>query len=106
MSTEVRAHLSEMIWQVVATIPHGRVASYGQIARLCGFPRHARYVGATLKQLPEDSELPWHRVINAKGEVAFRADSEQRRRQIERLRAEGIAVSDGRVSLPEFGWQP
>ena len=56
-------HLNEIIWQVVASIPYGTVATYGQVAQLAGLPGYARYVGATLKQLPKDTLLPWHRVI-------------------------------------------
>jgi len=64
----VTSSLKEIIWQVVAAIPYGKVATYGQVAKLCGFPRHARYVGMTLRDLPNGSTLPWHRVVNAKGE--------------------------------------
>jgi methylated-DNA-protein-cysteine methyltransferase-like protein len=56
--------LKQLIWQTVALIPKGRVASYGQIASLVGYPRHARYVGSTLKNLPKNTKLPWFRVVN------------------------------------------
>lgn len=56
--------LKQLIWQAVALIPKGRVASYGQIASLVGYPRHARYVGSTLKNLPKNTKLPWFRVVN------------------------------------------
>ncbi|MCG8316271.1 MAG: MGMT family protein [Pseudomonadales bacterium] len=64
-----------LIVQTVASIPAGKVASYGTIARLCGYATYARYVGTVLKQLPADTRLPWHRVINSKGEIAFPAGS-------------------------------
>ena len=53
------------VWQIVASIPQGYVATYGDIARLAGSPRAARQVGGVLKRLPEGSTLPWHRVSTA-----------------------------------------
>ena len=60
---------AERIWQVVAMIPNGQVASYGQIAALAGMPRHARLVGRTMRELPKGSKLPWHRVGKAIAEI-------------------------------------
>lgn len=96
-------HLDEMIWQIVAQIPAGKVMTYGQIARLCGYPGHARYVGKVLKQLPEDTALPWHRVINAKGEISFPADSESYKKQRALLEAESIRFQGSRISLSVYG---
>ena len=69
------AALNESIWQIVAAIPQGSVATYGQIARMAGLPTYARYVGTTLKKLPNDSRLPWHRVVNGKGQISFPVNS-------------------------------
>ena len=93
------------IHAMVRRIPEGRVATYGQIARLCGFSRHARQVGYVLAALPADTDVPWHRVINAKGEISERrmpgADEYQRLL----LEAEGVEVSQGgRIDLRRFGW--
>lgn len=96
--------LNEIIWQVVALIPEGKVATYGQIARLCGYPSHARYVGTTLKQLPDDSELPWHRVINAKGEIAFPVGSATFQRQKNLLQKEGIQFNGNKINLSKYRW--
>ena len=62
---------AEKVWQIVHDIPSGHVATYGQIAILAGLPGHARYVGTVLKNLPSQSRLPWHRVVNAKGCISF-----------------------------------
>lgn len=97
--------LNEMIWQVVASIPKGRVATYGQIARVAGCPNHARYVGATLKKLPKDTTLPWHRVVNAKGELSFPHNSESYQKQKSLLEAEGITFNAFKISLRTYGWQ-
>lgn len=97
--------LNEMIWQVIALIPEGNVATYGQIARLCGYPSHARYVGRTLKQLPDESTLPWHRVVNAKGEIAFPPGSDAYQRQRQLLESEGIRFHGTKISLSVYRWQ-
>lgn len=90
------------IYGVVARIPAGRVATYGQIAELADLPGRARMVGYALHALPPGSAIPWHRVINAQGRISVPTpgDAEQRRR----LRAEGVVVSrDGRIDLRRFG---
>jgi methylated-DNA-protein-cysteine methyltransferase related protein len=97
--------LKETIWQIVAAIPAGNVATYGQIASLAGFPGHARYVGTTLKNLPHDTRLPWHRVVNGKGQLSFPADSQPWHKQKSRLEAEGIVFIGNGFSLKQFQWQ-
>lgn len=92
------------VWQVVAAIPPGSVATYGQVAELAGLPRAARRVGRILGSLPAGTRLPWHRVINASGRSSLpgAAGEEQRRR----LAAEGIRFDNGRTSLERFRWRP
>lgn len=93
------AELQLMIWQTVAAIPYGNVLSYGDIARQCGYPNHARFVGRTLKNLPADSSLPWHRVIKANGELAFPEGSTAFKQQYQRLAQEDIEFNGYRVKL-------
>ncbi len=88
----------ERIWQVVAAIPKGSVATYGQVADLAGMPRHARLVGRTLSELPRDTKLPWHRVINASLRISLRADSDGHNVQRRRLEAEGVEFVGERVA--------
>ncbi len=88
----------ERIWQVVAAIPKGSVATYGQVADLAGMPRHARLVGRTLSELPRDTKLPWHRVINASLRISLRADSHGHNVQRRRLEAEGVEFVGERVA--------
>ena len=76
-------------------IPCGHVATYGQIARLCGMPSHARFVGATLRNLPADTRLPWHRVVNASLRISARGGGEDRQRR--RLEAEDVTFMGDRV---------
>ncbi|MCE7626671.1 MGMT family protein [Vibrio furnissii] len=93
------------IFAVIHQIPHGKVSTYGEIARMAGYPGYARHVGKALGNLPKDSKLPWFRVINSKGEMSLTGPDWDRQR--ERLVAEGIAVSvEGRISLKKYKWQP
>lgn len=93
-----------MIWQSVAAIPEGQVTSYGDIARHCGYPGHARFVGTTLKQLPADSLLPWHRVIKTDGQLAFPVGTPQYQRQRQRLEHEGVKFIEQRVCMKKHRW--
>ena len=97
--------LDAIIWQLVAAIPHGHVASYGMLAKMAGYPNHARYVGRVLKHLPATTTLPWHRVVNAKGEIAFAEDSHQFIQQKTLLQAEGIVFKGNKLSMRQYGWQ-
>jgi len=95
----------QRIWHIVAAIPPGKVATYGDIARLAGSPRAARQVGGVLRRLPAGSRLPWHRVINRHGTISLQGDDLLRQRDA--LAAEGIEISDdGRVALDVYRWQP
>jgi methylated-DNA-protein-cysteine methyltransferase-like protein len=89
---------------VVARIPSGRVATYGEIADWAGLPRRARLVGRVLAGLPAESRLPWHRVVAAGGRLAVRGGGEALQRQ--RLEREGVRFRGDRVDLPSCHWQP
>ncbi|MBP8174188.1 MAG: MGMT family protein [Aeromonadaceae bacterium] len=107
MSSEPQAqtpmdNFTQRVYQVVAMIPEGRVATYGTIARLAGSPRAARQVGGILCRLPADTRLPWHRVVNRFGTSSLEGDGRQC--QLALLAAEGIDGSAG-VDLPRYGWQ-
>ena len=97
----------ERIYAQVARIPSGRVATYGQIADLADLPGHARQVGYALHALPADSGMPWHRVINARGEVSRRAEPGWDGLQRRLLEEEGVVFdSAGRVDLRQYRWEP
>jgi methylated-DNA-protein-cysteine methyltransferase-like protein len=97
--------LRELIWQMVAAIPRGKVATYGQIARLCGYPSHARYVGTTMKDLPRGSKLPWFRVLRSSGELAFPVESVAYKKQKELLEREKVIFRGCKVALREYQWE-
>ena len=105
-SSRLRSDLRARIYEVVAQIPHGRVATYGQIAALAGAPRHARQVGYALYDLPSGGSLPWHRVINARGEVSPRTEPGWDGFQRQLLEAEGVEFRRGRVDLERYRWEP
>lgn len=96
----------DMIYQVVATIPRGRVASYGQVAALAGLPRHARMVGRALREMPSTFDLPWHRVVNHQGAISPRGRSQSERDQRTLLEAEGVTFTGGRVRMTLHQWDP
>ncbi|HNW58977.1 MAG TPA: MGMT family protein [bacterium] len=94
------------IRELVAKIPPGRVATYGQIAAILGIPGGARTVGWAMHGLPEGSEVPWHRVIGAGGQVRL-PEFEGKAVQVMLLRQEGVDVDGrGRIDLEKFQWVP
>jgi methylated-DNA-protein-cysteine methyltransferase-like protein len=95
------------IYRVVRRIPRGRVATYGQVATLAGLPGHARQVGYALHATPEHVDIPWHRVINARGEVSPRSDGPYEAIQWQLLADEGVSPgAAGRIDLKRFRWSP
>ncbi|OQY83607.1 MAG: hypothetical protein B6D40_06735 [Anaerolineae bacterium UTCFX3] len=100
-----------LVWDLVRRIPRGRVAAYGQIALMLPPPPEVefeayrafgpRWVGGAMANCPDD--VPWQRVINAKGEISPRPGA---RRQRELLEAEGVVFDEkGRVDFKKFGWK-
>lgn len=91
------------VYALVRKIPRGKVATYGQIARALGAPRAARTVGWAMRACPE--HVPWHRVINARGEISLRPTTgyhEQRAR----LKAEGVRINRaGKIDLKKYLWK-
>lgn len=91
---------------VVKKIPKGKVATYGQIAKLAGKPQGTRGVVWILSSSSASNDLPWHRVINAKGKISFPEMTEHWIRQKGLLEREGILFSEGRVvDLKKFQWK-
>lgn len=123
MALQLDGEFRRRVYEIVRLIPYGRVATYGLISTLAGMPRHARQVGWALHTLPAElvwgasgdvrhldggpssgrvdaaaearqGRVPWHRVINARGQVSTHPDDAGTLRQIELLREEGIDVTD------------
>ena len=98
----------EQIYETVKRVPYGKVATYGQIANLTGMHRKARVVGYALFRVAPDADVPWHRVINAKGEISespFREGNDYLQRSL--LESEGVEFNkSGRVNFKQCQWQP
>lgn len=94
----------EAIYLALMSIPTGKVITYGQLASLAGLPGAARLAGSVLCGLPENTELPWHRVINAQGKISLPVDSAAYKKQIQRLKAEGVQIKNGKISLRIYGY--
>ncbi|GAA4819451.1 6-O-methylguanine DNA methyltransferase [Marinicella pacifica] len=96
---------SQRILSIIAAVPVGQVATYGQIAVMAGEPRAARQVSRLLHSCSDKYNLPWHRIINAQGRIVLNGLSA--RKQTQKLRAEGIEISDRhRIDLTVYQWQP
>ena len=106
VSSGSSAEIAHMILATVAQIPYGQVASYGQIAAMCGLPRHARLVGRVLSELDQGNDIPWHRVINAQGYISNgRLDQFGHNMQKQMLLSEGVTFKNDKVSFKQYGWQ-
>lgn len=98
----------QRIYAVVRQIPYGQVATYGQIAELAGLPRQARLVGYALFRATDDAlDVPWHRVVNAKGEISMSPLREGMDHiQRSRLESEGIEFKADQINLNQYRWRP
>ena len=98
---QLRPFTAEVL-RILKEIPPGYVVTYGQVARMAGSPRAARQVVRILHSMSRKYKLPWHRVVNAKGEIAV-PDDDSREWQRMLLETEGVLFTeDGRVDLKQF----
>ena len=102
---KVSEELAPLNLNVVAQIPYGCVATYGQIATLAGLPKHARLVGYLLKNLDQNSDLPWHRVVNSQGKIRTYTLQQGQNLQRNLLIQEGVLVNCDRIHLKQYIWQ-
>lgn len=95
------------VYELVKKIPRGRVTTYGRIAVLLGSPRAARAVGYALNALKKENSqnIPWQRVINARGQISSKGDTFRAQLQRQLLEEEGIAFSQtNTINFKKFGW--
>ncbi len=107
-AAELQGHEAvEAICAVIRRIPRGWVATYGQVAAMAGLPRRARLVGRVLLHLDPGTRIPWHRVVNAKGEVSYslsRNGGDAVQRHL--LEKEGLRFDDrNRLDLERCRWR-
>lgn len=96
------------IYAAIRRIPVGKVATYGQIAEVAGLPRQPRLVGYALFKQDVDASVPWHRVVNAKGEISY-SPARKKADQLQRilLEGEGVVFNElGRIDLAQYRWIP
>ena len=94
----------ELAVDFIKAIPEGKVATYGQIARLAGAPRNARQVGEILNGAKDGDEIPWQRVINAQGGIStYKIGHGELQKAL--LESEGVTVTDNKVDLSVYQWQ-
>lgn len=99
------ALLFEEFYEIIRTIPPGKVASYGQIATLANHSGDARLVGQALS-LSADKDVPWHRVVTASGKIAMPTRSDLREQQRALLLKEGVEfIDEFQVDMQRFDWQ-
>lgn len=111
--SEFQNKFDKAIWKVVSGIRKGQLMSYGQVARIAGFPRHARMVSKAMSRSTES--LPWFRVIRSNHTLAFTEGSAAYKKQRDLLANEGVQIIDGKVvpvvfdeakELDEILWAP
>lgn len=93
----------ELIWEMVKQIPKGKVAAYGDVAKLSGLPGQQRLVGYALHNLPRNSGVPWQRVVNSQGKISLPKKSGSYARQRNLLTKEGIIFEKEKIDLEKFG---
>ncbi|KKK39746.1 DNA methyltransferase [Mesobacillus campisalis] len=97
---------TQNVINVIRNIPEGRVMTYGQIARVAGSPRAARQVVRVLHSMSKKHHLPWHRVVNSKGQISIKEDDSYHE-QLLSLESEGIEVGkDGSIDLGKYQYFP
>lgn len=92
------------IYDIVRQIPRGKVATYGDVAEQCGWINHSRLVGYALHNLPPNSGIPWHRVINSQGKISISNLYGLADFQRHLLAKEGIAFTNDRIDFTKYGW--
>lgn len=96
----------QAVYDVVETIPQGRVLGYGHVAVILGEPRKARHVGFALAALEPGTTVPWWRVCRSNGEIALRGDPVRGSLQERLLREEGVAFAGDKVDMKAHRWDP
>lgn len=91
---------TKAVIQTIQSIPKGTVMTYGQIATAAGNPWGARQVSRILHSMSKSYQLPWHRVVNSKGEISL--TGEGKLIQMELLVDEGIVFENGRIDLEKY----
>lgn len=107
MASEPKSETNLLIWQVISMIPEGKVSTYGDVAKHAGLAKAARRVGMALRGLPQDTRIPWHRVINSQGRISLPEGTASYYNQRERLESEGVIFKkNNKVDFRKYRWVP
>jgi len=105
-TVEPRGNHYDRIYAVVRRIPRGRVATYGQVADLAGLDGRARQVGYAMRTLTTEG-VPWHRVVNSRGQISERSEPGSDLIQRQLLEREGVKFDAAdRLNLEHYRWRP
>jgi len=96
--------LNQKVSTILRMVPEGHVVSYGLLADLCGLPGRARLMGKCLTTIT--TPIAWHRVVRSDGKIAFPPGSEKANEQREKLVLEGVVVTNFKVNMKRYLWQP
>lgn len=102
----MKASFKDRVYELTRKIPKGKVATYGQLARLAGKPKAARAVGALMRLNPDAPETPCHRVVAKDGSLTGYSGKDGIAGKKKMLLAEGVAFTNNRVDLTRSGWRP
>ncbi len=101
LTNQAMTHFKSQVFLILHQSQTGECFSYGEIAKLAGFPGYARQVGQLLKKLPKDTKLPWYRVVNAQKRISFAEGTDAYIRQKEKLESEGWLIMGGKLKYKD-----
>ncbi|MEO6398631.1 MAG: methylated-DNA--[protein]-cysteine S-methyltransferase [Tepidiformaceae bacterium] len=106
-TSTARETFYDRVYQFVRSVPAGKVVTYGQVALELGAPAAARAVGYALNYLPHESDVPWWRVINVRGEISHKNRGAAADLQLTLLIEEGVCFdATGHTALATYRWWP
>ncbi|WP_417528432.1 MGMT family protein [Marinomonas shanghaiensis] len=103
MTNQAMTHFKSQVFLILNELPSGECIGYGELAKQAGFPGYARQVGHLMKNLPKDSKLPWHRVVNSQRKISFAENTDAYWQQRHKLESEGWIIVGNKLTLNEFG---
>lgn len=101
VTNQAMDHFKSQVFFILNSVQKGECIAYGELAKLAGFPRHARQVGFLMKTLPKDTKLPWHRVVNSQRRISFAENTDAYTRQRKKLESEGWIIVGNKLMTNE-----
>lgn len=101
LTNQAMEHFKSQVFLILSMVTAGECIAYGELARQAGFPGYARQVGRLLKHLPNDTRLPWHRVVNSQKRISFAEGSDAYLKQRAKLEKEGWLIVGNKLIVNE-----